>query len=148
MYTECMVEQSAGKARQGESEGVLWRSRSVSVCRVCERVLPNTTTLRYTRHDQTHRMQWPLQAAAPAINNNYFPLHGPDRTRPDPRGPARTLSETPHGPNGVSRRPGPQKSPCESGRARVVEFSYKRVSRLNRLAAIQLNRDQYNTISH
>ena len=30
----------------------------------------------------------------------------------------------PHGPNGVSRRPGPQKSPFGSGRARVVEFSY------------------------
>jgi len=37
---------------------------------------------------------------------------GPDRTRADP-----------HGPNGVSRRPGPQKSPVGSGRARVVEFS-------------------------
>ena len=35
---------------------------------------------------------------------------GPDRTRADP-----------HGPNGVCRRPGPQKSPCGSGRARVVE---------------------------
>jgi len=44
-----------------------------------------------------------------------------------PTGPARTRTDfvgDPHGPNGVSRRPGPQKSPCVSGRARVVEFSY------------------------
>jgi len=44
-----------------------------------------------------------------------------------PTGPARTRTDfvgDPHGPNGVSRRPGPQKSPCGSGRARVVEFSY------------------------
>ena len=43
-------------------------------------------------------------------------LHGPDRTRTDFVG-------DPHGPNGVSRRPGPQKSLCGSGRARVVKFS-------------------------
>jgi len=45
-----------------------------------------------------------------------------------PTGPARTRTDfvgDPHGPNGVSRRrPGPQKSPCGSGRARVVECSY------------------------
>ena len=49
------------------------------------------------------------------------------RRRPDPRGPARTRTDfvgDPHGPNGVSRRPRPQKSPRGSGRARVVEFSY------------------------
>jgi len=45
---------------------------------------------------------------------------GPDRTRA-----TRTdFVGDPHGPNGLSRRPGPQKSPCGSGRARVVEFSY------------------------
>ena len=42
---------------------------------------------------------------------------GPDRTRTDFVG-------DPHGPSGVARRPGPQKSPRGSGRARVVEFSY------------------------
>ena len=43
-----------------------------------------------------------------------------------PTGPARTRTDfvgDPHEPNGVSRRPGPQKSPCGSGRVRVVEFS-------------------------
>ena len=44
-----------------------------------------------------------------------------------PMGPDRTdFVGDPHGPNGVSRRPGPQKSPCGSGRfrsGRVVEFS-------------------------
>jgi len=39
----------------------------------------------------------------------------------DPTGPARTRTDfvgDPHGPNRVSRRPGPQKSPCLSGRVR------------------------------
>jgi len=43
-----------------------------------------------------------------------------------PTGFARTRTDfvgDKHRPNGVSRRPGPQKSPCGSGRARVVEFS-------------------------
>jgi len=45
-----------------------------------------------------------------------------------PTGPTRTRTDfvgDPHGPNGISRRPGPQKSPCGSGWARVVEFSSK-----------------------
>jgi len=45
-------------------------------------------------------------------------LNSTTRTRPD-----RTRTDfvgDPHGPNGVS----PQKSPCGSGRVRVVEFSY------------------------
>jgi len=48
-------------------------------------------------------------------------------TGPTPTGPARTRTDfvgDPHGPNGVSRRPRPQKSTRGSGRARVVEFSY------------------------
>jgi len=47
-----------------------------------------------------------------------------------PTGPAWTRTDfvgDPHGPNEVSRRPGPQKSPCGSVRARVVEFSYNRI---------------------
>ena len=55
-----------------------------------------------------------------------YKLNSTTRTRPDPIGPARTRTDfvgDPHGPNGVSRRPGPQKSPFGSGRARVVEFS-------------------------
>ena len=56
--------------------------------------------------------------AAAQWRKGYIPLHGPDRTRTDFVG-------HPHGPNGVSRRPGPQTSPCGSVRARVVEFSYK-----------------------
>jgi len=40
-----------------------------------------------------------------------------------PTGPARTRTD----PNGLCRRPGPQKSPCGSGRARVVEFNHKSV---------------------
>jgi len=54
-------------------------------------------------------------------------LNSITRARPDPRGPARTRTDfvgDTHGPNGVSRRPGPQKSPCGSGRVRVLEFSY------------------------
>ena len=49
-----------------------------------------------------------------------------------PTGPARTRTDfvgDPRGPNGVYRRPGPQKSPCGSGRARVVEFSYNTARR-------------------
>ena len=56
------------------------------------------------------------------------------KARPDPRGPARTRTDfvgDPHGPNGVSRRPGPQKKfvrvradPVGYGLVRVVEFSY------------------------
>jgi len=48
----------------------------------------------------------------------------------DPTGPDRTRADfvgDPHGPNGVSRRPEPQKSPCGPGRAGVVEFSYYRL---------------------
>jgi len=56
-----------------------------------------------------------------------YKLNSTTRARPDPTGPARTRTDfvgDPHGPNGVSRRLGPQKSPFGSGRARVVEFSY------------------------
>jgi len=57
-----------------------------------------------------------------------IPLHGPDQTHPDPRGPARTLSETRTDPTEFLGDPGRKKvraGPCGSGRARVVEFSYK-----------------------
>ena len=40
-----------------------------------------------------------------------------------PTGPARTLSKTRTDPTEFLGRPGPQKSPCGSRRARVVEFS-------------------------
>jgi len=46
-------------------------------------------------------------------------------TRPDPRGPARTLSETRTDPTEFLGDPGRKKSPCGSGQAHVVEFSYK-----------------------
>ena len=51
-----------------------------------------------------------------------FHYTGTTRARPDPNGPERTRTDfvgDPHRPNGVS----PQKSPCGSGRVRVVEFS-------------------------
>jgi len=54
-------------------------------------------------------------------------LNSTTQARLDPTGPARTRTDfvgDTHVPNGVSRRPGPQKSPCGSGRVRVVEFSY------------------------
>jgi len=47
---------------------------------------------------------------------------GPDRTRADPNGPARTLSETGTDPTEF-RRKKVRAGPCGSGRARVVEFS-------------------------
>ena len=59
-----------------------------------------------------------LRASTLKAKFHYTGPTGPDRTRPDFVG-------DPHGPNGVSRRPGPQKSPCGSGLALVVEFSYK-----------------------
>ena len=47
---------------------------------------------------------------------------GPDRTRGDPNGPARTLSETRTDPTEF-RRKEVRAGPVGSGRARVVEFS-------------------------
>ena len=55
-----------------------------------------------------------------------FHYTDPTRTRPDPRGPARTLSETRTDPTEFLGDPGRKKvraGPCASGRVRVVEFS-------------------------
>jgi len=48
-------------------------------------------------------------------------LNSTTRARPDPHGLCRRPARTQRS---FSGRPGPQKSPCGSGRARVVEFSY------------------------
>jgi len=56
---------------------------------------------------------------------------GPDRTRANPHGPARTLSENRTDPTEFLGDPGRKKSvriragPVGSGRGRVVEFGYK-----------------------
>jgi len=79
-----------------------------------------------------------------ATNNasckGYIPLHGPDWTRPDPHGPARTLSETRTDPTEFLGDPGRKKvraGPVGSGRARVVEFSYNWVN-LVQVSSVQL----------
>ena len=58
---------------------------------------------------------------------HYASPTGPDRTRADPHGLARTLSETRTDPTEFLGDPGCKKvraGPVGSGRARVVEFSY------------------------
>jgi len=58
---------------------------------------------------------------------HYASPTGPDRTRADPHGLARTLSETRTDPTEFLGDPGRKKvraGPVGSGRARVVEFSY------------------------
>ena len=80
--------------------------------------------------DTTELLPFPLKAIGSGRARVVEFINSTTRARPDQRGPARTLSET-RGPNGISRRPEPQKSPCgsgQSGRARVVEFSYNAVS--------------------
>jgi len=61
----------------------------------------------------------------------------------DPTGPARTLSATRTDPTEFR----PKKSPCGSGRVRVVEFSYKR-ARFNRIARVRTRTIGWLAVSH
>ena len=130
-YTECMIEQSGGEARRGESEGVLWRSRSVSVCRVCVvccHAPQHSAVLDTTKHTGcSGRSKPPHQPSVITKFHNTDPT-GPARTRTDPHGlcqrPRTDPTEFPEDPGRKKVRAGL----VGSGRARVVEFSYKRVS--------------------
>ena len=122
MYTECMIEHS-GKARRGESEGVLWRSRSVSVCRVCVvccHAPQHSAILDTTKHTGCSGRSKPRHQRSVITKFHYTDPTGPDRTRTDfVTDPARTQRS--------SRRPGLQKGPCGSVRVRASPCGSGRV---------------------
>ena len=103
-----------------EFRGDLWHQKTRVPALSCDVVC---MILRFTALSRPRRRIW--QFGAPGRRSRRF--LGParlDRTRPDPRGPARTLSETRTDPTEFLGDPGRKKSPVRSGRTRVVEFSY------------------------
>jgi len=98
MYTECMIEQSGGKAKRGESEGVLWRSRSVSVCVcvVCCHAPQHSAILDTTKHTACSGRSKPPHQPSVITKFHYTDPTGPARTRTDfVRDPARTQRSFP-----------------------------------------------------